>query len=365
MKNFTRILLSFLLVFTILSTRGNPIIWEPIQISELHFDLSGNWTMELNVVQDPMINGDSTLDNFGVISKAGFAQFNPGIPIHLGNIILVTKSDFQTPLIINQTDEILQVEEYMGSEWEPFALQLIIGETMPFSVPPVLNGQSVHLLSFNMYQNYYVKSNTSTLGQLTYINTLCRSHLNGHIYDASLNPVPAGAVKVNYYPQLPDLLMNGIPTDNEGFFSMELYACNNDISFKDATSTHTFKTVLLPAEPDSTHTMDVFLDTLLAGISSLPDGMKCYLSINPNPFTVNTTICVSSPSRLTQPAIIKIYNEQGEIVGILPLTKTSGSNDQLSVPLNIDKYNLNPGLYFLSFEVNGTSLASNKMVIIQ
>ena len=88
------------------------------------------------------------------------------------------------------------------------------------------------------------------------------------------------------------------------------------------------------------------------------------LTAFPNPSTGKTTISVELPSNnQNSKALIKIYDLTGELVNIIPVDNVRDSF--ASVTWNgKGKYNdLSSGLYTCSLEINGNTVASQKLII--
>ncbi|MHC1708499.1 MAG: T9SS type A sorting domain-containing protein [Bacteroidales bacterium] len=369
MNRLFQVFIIISLIITSLPSRANPVIWAPVMITELHLDSSGNWHLELNVVQDPMIFGDSTLDNFRIVTKAGIIHFNSGIPIHMGDVLVLTASDFQTPLSIDSEDEVIAIEQNMnGVGWSPIGFPLIIGSSLAYNcVPPLNTGQSAHLvyfLSFPMPVNYYyIKSNSPGLGDPFFDISMSLGLLQGQVLDAAMNPAPLNSVRI-VSDQFPGMDFINSTVEANGHFSLPVCGRNILVSVADSSQNLVFADTVVAMEPDSGNFLDFILDTLLTGIAPVIRPSENSISTYPNPSTGITMIFIRTSSSKTGSAIVKIYNEQEEILGIIPVKQYS-PNNTLSIPFSSANYNMKPGVYFLSLEIRGQKSCITKFILVQ
>jgi hypothetical protein len=115
-------------------------------------------------------------------------------------------------------------------------------------------------------------------------------------------------------------------------------------------------------EPDSANYFEFRLDTLLTGIKEIKPAISRYSIFNiPNPSSSQTTFIIESNSqKLDNKGVIKIYNEAGFIVDIVPV-QINQAKQELVYHFN-DK-SLASGLYFYNLEIGWLNMASGKMVI--
>jgi|GEM_PF-3803430 hypothetical protein len=369
MKRLFLTIFILLLSIPAMISRANPVVWAPLVISELHFDASGNWTIELSVVQDPMIQGDSTLNSFRIITKTTTALFNTGILIHWGDILLVTESDFQSPLTINPADELIQLEQNLqGVGWSHFGFDLMIGSsTSGNCVPPVNFGQSVHYFSvsnppYNNW-NFYAKSDISSLGEPG--NPLfCKGWVQGVVVDENLDPVDDIPLRISC-EQVAGMGYNCTFINDDGTFNLLTYSRNVTFLVTDSLGLIVFGDTIVPVEPDSGNMVEITLDTLFTGINPVNAPESFSLKVTPNPMVDLSTITIDNPSAISQNAIIKIYNEIKEIEGIIPVNNYYNDKQGISIPFSSQRYNLVPGIYFLLLEVDSSIKNVTKIIVTQ
>jgi hypothetical protein len=83
------------------------------------------------------------------------------------------------------------------------------------------------------------------------------------------------------------------------------------------------------------------------------------IGVYPNPFSENTTLTYSMPSKAK--VEVKIYDIVGKEIGIV----YSGIQEigKQQIVIEKSKYNLNAGLYFIKMTLDGTKTFTHKIVV--
>ena len=122
---------------------------------------------------------------------------------------------------------------------------------------------------------------------------------------------------------------------------------------------------IINIEPDSVSNYGFIIDTLLSSISNNSIRQKYNITTYPNPTNGETTFLLNIPNNYYYSKIlIKIYNNEGEIIKILPIN-ISSSQEKNSLEWNfrnIDNYVIS-GIYNYVLEIDGKRVATNKLII--
>jgi hypothetical protein len=363
--------LSFIIIFAMLSASGSKsnVLVIDHTIMEFYYN-SGNWSIELFFDYDV---GNGNLENMRISGLYDTARFLPReyecyVPL------VVTQADFESPLYINPEDDWLYIEILIENDWfrvDEFGLNF--GEmSNPDDtwVSPPVGDESVawqllycYIPPWGWGFNYWwtVKELPSTMGFDPY-EVSKRATFSGYVLDKYENPIPG--LKLNYFP--PEIESSSPPlpliyTDSSGhYYTDEMFCRKYHIEFLFNEDEIGDTTIFI--EPDSANYFIFKLDTLLNGISEhypLLSGLTIYNSPNPASNQTNFVVESKNPGP-NYKGVIKIYNEAGYIMDIIPL-EISGKKQLLTY--NFTDKSLAAGLYFYSLEIGRAKMASGKMMI--
>ncbi len=372
-----KILIFQIILFVSVSTIANPIVPEGrLLVSEIYFEGS-EWIIE--AICNTSEGFESPfLDSVIFITSSGQSYFKPGIELEDGQIIMITKDSLITPLSINPDGDFINMKEYVyGTDyvaWELRAHQNIkFGNYEEASCTSPYSGQSLVLQHFVLEipdwgtdDIYWLeKENNPTPGSSLFT---CNSKdtLSGYIYDKLLNPVDNAELKYCSEEELwaanPDLLP--IYTNEYGYFEntvmySKMYTGNIIVYGDSVISFVKFK-----VEIDSSNIYNFIIEDYIhtdIKIRELTNTVS--LTNYPNPVREKTTISVTIPQNIYfKNAVIKIFNNNGKIVDIMPLHYNS--NNIYNVIWNrSDK--IPPGKYFVNLDINNKKVASSNMLVIQ
>ena len=369
MKLVRSLFIIFLGLHYSFSSYSNPIADPPI-IIEIHFG-TGSYAIELLI---PESWSEPSLDNVRMVGLYDTAQFVAGITFIPGEVFFVTQDDFITPFYINQAGDDLHLEGWIGSFWaliDYYGLQFgdYPGPNACMVSAPV-GEESVAWQMFYYYDPpwsdifwWTVKELPNTIGYSP-LQVTKRASFSGYVKDK--NDEPLEGVKLYYcpqvfhtetYPLVPELI-----SDQNGYFSTDSMFCRKyDIWFMYDEGSIGDTTVFI--EPDSVNYFEFKLDTLLTGIhENRPAISSAYAIRNiPNPSSGHTTFIINSyyPNIYTK-GVIKIYNEAGFIVDLLPVEFTG---DKQELNYNFQDRSFASGIYFYKLEIGKQHVASGKLVI--
>lgn len=362
------LLLTFLVISCFPVTIANPIIPPPI-ITELYFTEDG-WQLEM--VFNEMYGVDN-LDNVRLVGLYDTALFNQGITVNNGEIMVITENDLQSPFFIDSMGDLIILEEY-DIFWSQLGFYGIrFGEYNGFPSPSVtapIGSESVAYQEFyNSFDNDYfywsVKEKPQTIGSSAF-DVQKRALFHGYVLDMDLNPIPnimldyCQNMFYNYtIPTVPFLM-----TNEDGYFYTDNMFCKKyQISFLYDYYIIIDDTIV-SVECDSNNYFEFVMDSIWVGLNINKPVQDISFYNFPNPFSERTKIVADlhyNPG--SSKAIVRIYNQQGELLKILPL-KESINPKRLETSFELSETQLKPGTLFYTLEIDHKKVASNKMIVI-
>jgi len=366
---FKKALLTFLVISCFPVTIANPIIPPPI-ITELYFAEDG-WQMEM--VFDEMYGVDN-LDNVRLVGLYDTALFNQGITVNTGEIMVITENDLQLPFFIDSLGDDITLETGSGSNWVTLGdFGIYFGEyngyqTLPVTAP--IGSESVAYQEFYHPDNYdysywSVKEKPQTIGSSAF-DVQKRVLFQGFVFDMEQNPIPN--VKLDYcysgyyYSSSPTVPL--LVTNEDGYFYTEsMFSRKYHIIFRDNYRVIIGDTII-SVECDSNNYFEFVLDSIWVGLNVNEPVRDISFYNFPNPFSERTKIVADLHYNSgSSKAIVKIYNQQGELLKILPLNNSS-NNKKFETNFELSETQLKPGTFLYTLEIDHKKVASNKMIII-
>jgi hypothetical protein len=157
-------------------------------------------------------------------------------------------------------------------------------------------------------------------------------------------------------------------TDSAGYFIKGVLACNYSVSvYYPLTPTPVYQEgQFIIAEPDSTVCLDFYLENILVGLRE-QQNFSAIFNVFPSPSTGQVQFCVKHTMRNSvQTCLIKVYDQNGEIVSILPLEgASSGGETTISWDCSRSGHPLPAGAYFCVLELHQLRLAVEKLILIR
>jgi len=364
-----KVVILIIAVFGISFAKANPIVYAPILITEMYIDSNNKWTIELYI----NYYGINNLDSFKLCTSSGEALFKSGITVSQYEVILITEDSMQSPLSINRYGDNIYLKLSDYGSWNQTSYTIQYGNittTQPYqdvSFPRL--GQSIEMVSYTLNETTYLyfKSSIPSLGTYPSDNAInSPGSLSGHVYDLNNNPIKFQSILLFASPcwDGPSLCIN---TDTSGYYSSSLVSRYYNVTVEYNSSGGIITDTTIAIEPDSATVCDFHLN-ITNGINEYNlSKNNITISNYPNPFNDNTTIEIKSPNDIVlSNAIIKIFNNLGEIVRILPVGDYNNAKKSYTVSvLNNKNQSLEAGIYFYTLEANGKKVSSNKMTIIK
>lgn len=333
-----KIYILFFILRLALTINANPIPIPTIEISELCFDESGKWKLELEYFY---INPDGyTFDSIFIFSSMDTAK----VPDYLltGQIgqFVLTADSLTADFRINRLGDTIKVISYGGG----FEDILVFGNVMGASINYPRVGQS---LSKNGY--FYVKDNSPTIGFSNDTLGTCGT-INGVVYDKYSKPVENRVFRLDNY----------FETSENGEYSARVFAkptTSSRIDYKAgqySTKSLSITEISYTMEPDSVIEMDIYLlDTLTTGINDI-NSVNNPISVYPNPVSKNEELIINIDLPIIASDIyIEIIDLNGKIFMKKKLNKNSIS---IIAP---DK----SGLYIVRTLLDAEIISSNRIIV--
>jgi hypothetical protein len=325
-------------------------------IIEIYFSPEG-WQIEMMYSE---YSGVDNLDNIWLCGIYDTAQFVPGIELIQGEVLVVTQDDLMTEMEINQVGDHLTLFYIVGDNFFPVDEIGLLWGINPGTiyyfnrVTAPIGEQSIAVQELFDYGDFWVvKEMPNTIGSNPF-QVLKRADFSGIVRD--LNDEPLADVEL-YYGGYPLIF-----TGSDGHFSVinDMFCRIYHVNF--IFDGGIIGDSIISVEPDSANYFEFKLDTLLTGINegNLPIPALSIINI-PNPSSGQTTFIIESKNPNSgQKGIIKIYNEAGYIVDMVPVGLHS---DKQELVYNLNDKALASGVYFYNLEIHGQKMASGKMLI--
>ncbi len=335
-----KIYILFFLLTVGLIIKANPIALPTIEISELYFDESGNWKLELGYYE--VNQSGFTIDSIFLYSSTDTIK----LPIYefLGStgVMVITADSLDSEFQINRFADTIRVISYTMEE--PFEDMLIFGDLPGASVNFPRQGQSI-----SKYWMYYLKDNSPTIGFSNDTIGMCGT-VKGIIYDKYSLPVESKTFRLDNY----------FETSENGEFSARVYSkpsTFNRIDYKTgqySTQSVSITEISYIMEPDSVIEMNIYLlDTLTTGINDI-NIANTSISVYPNPISKSGELKINIDLPIiTSNIYVEIIDLNGKLINKKKISKNSSS---IIAP---DK----SGLYVVRTLLDSEMISSNRIIV--
>lgn len=335
-----KIYILFFLLTVGLIIKANPIAIPTIEISELYFDESDNWKLELGYFY---INPEGyTFDSIFIYSLMDTAKVpDYYLTGEIGQFVLTVDS-LTSNFRINRLGDTLKVISYAyGGEFED---ALLFGDVLGASINAPRVGQS---LCKNGY--FYVKDNSPTIG-LSNDTTGTYGTVKGIIYDKYSEPVDTRTFRLDNY----------FETSENGEYSARVYSKPSTFSRIDyktgqySTQSVSITEISYIMEPDSVVEMNIYLlDTLTTGINDI-NVANTPISVYPNPISKNEELKINIDLPIiTSDIYVEIIDLNGKLINKKKISKNSSS---IITP---DK----TGFYIVRTLLDSEVISSNRIIV--
>lgn len=328
--------------------KANPIALPTIEISELYFDNSGNWKLELQYCNYDFI--PTSFDSVFIYSStdtakipSNFFEFETTIETAF---IIITKDSLNSEFNIDKFGNTLKVATFYSGY--PIEDILIFGNATGALINYPRQGQSIC-----KYNHCFVKDNSPTLGVLNDTSGIC-GILKGTIYDKYSENVNN---RIFYIDNLV------FETSSKGEFKARVLSkpsvfdyiiyqwISQGITFGISASITEISYVM---EPDSVVELDIYLlDTLATGINDI-NVANTPISVYPNPISKSEKLKINIDLPvITSEIYIEIIDLNGKLINKKKIGKNSSS---IVAP---DK----SGYYIVRTLLDSEVISSNRFIV--
>lgn len=336
----------FTLFFTLivgLSINANPIALPTIEISELFFDDSDYWKLELGYYE--VNQSDFPIDSIFIYSTSDTVKIPKYEYIGSTGVFVITNDSLENDFVINRFADTIKVVSYITDE--PFEDILIYGSHSGALINFPRTGQSIC-----KYSRYFVKDNSPTIGILNDTIGICGT-LKGVVYDKYSEIVNNRIFRFeDHY----------FESSSYGEYAVRVYSkpsVFNDIKYQPGlqvgvTKSASIAEIAYLMEPDSIVETDIYLlDTLSTGISDIVLG-NTPITIYPNPVSINEKINV----RIDLPIITSnIW------LGIIDLNGKLIRKEKISQTESLIDTPAKCGIYIVNVWLDSQMISSKKIVV--
>ncbi len=333
----------YILILTLiagLSIYANPIALPTIEISELYFDESDNWKLELGYFE--VNQSGFPIDSIFLFSTTDSIKLPSYEFIGSTGVMVITVDSLDSDFIIKRYADTIKVVSFIMGE--PFEDILIFGNISGASINFPRQGQSI-----SKYWMYYIKDNSPTIGFSNDTLGMCGT-VKGIIYDKYSEPVKNRNFRLDYY----------FGTSENGEYSARVYSKPSTFSHIDyKTGQYSTQSVSITEmsyimEPDSVVELDIYLlDTLATGISDI-NISNTPIFVYPNPISKNGMLYINIDLPIiTSEISVEIIDLNGKVIKKNKITQNSNS---IKAP---DK----SGFYIFRTMLDSKVISSNRIFV--
>ena len=331
------------------------MVWFPInlycnifypyaRISELAFDTSGNWIMEMEFAgyADTFHIDSIIFETVSGISRvANYTPFQPyGSESYY--LALITKDSLNLPLEIDKDNDLIRLVTYWSYGRYESTLPLgtfICDLPESYSVAHI-DGYDCRGFYFSRYSRYAI-DRTPSIGGINNSEG-AESTVTGYVYDKNYNPVVDTFI----------LAFNSCTnTNGVGYYTIRTLAkCYTVDTVEFFGLKYIYEPVAIQLMPDSSYTQDLVLLSIQSDVSTQEISQnEPVITYYPNPFTTGSTLYISIPTELSySTAVIEFYNSAGSFIFSELL-----ENRTSVIELSSEKLSLKPGIYYSLIRIDG------------
>jgi hypothetical protein len=300
-----KILLAILIFIPVLM-EANPI-WLGVSISEIYFNESGEWTIEID---NKYITSVEYLDSIIIESNSGNATIEY---FDTTDFIVITNSNLSNPISISKNCDLIKLYSFSHGEYK---IDLIaIGDYSGSYLHNINNGQSIARL--DGYGPFF-KDNSPTIG---FENDLdgAKGKIFGHFYDLNSELIKDKYFFINEGYCTPILQEQGyagnIEINSEGLYCAEITSRSYSISEREIYESSTNYEVMqfqpVNFELNENDSINIDFHRILTSIKEVNKG-KILLSNYPNPAKDYTYFIFDLNEMKATSLLITVYNIDGQ-----------------------------------------------------
>ena len=395
--------LVFFLLASNVQLRANPIVVYPPDffVSELAFDSSGKWVIELNSLSFDL---PETVDSVRISTSSGSAKWknitfvdDEGYPVQQ-DVFVLRSDSLDSDLSIRREGDLVQVTTYYkepvwnsnGDYGDSLTHTLVFGNYSGATVRSPREGESIiyisdYVVDWN-YDDMFKSRAVPCYSNLYAIATgypnernVCTGNIRARIYDSNNQPFSESGFQYwdDYYSKVFEMVRQ-----SDGIYAGNAYACYYHLSklhkwvdqyagayYTDPHTGYYYHTFCSPdywtidpiqfeIEQDTIIYLDIYIKEYVnpyANIQTVKKEEDHILKIYPNPiinnsFDYETTLPVKSTN-----SIIEITGLNGQKIGQYPVLENKG---KITLAPNIVA-----GIYTVSLIVNNKNYANTKIVV--
>lgn len=277
-----KIYILFSLLATGLFINANPIALPTIEISELYFDESGNWKLELGYFA---ANQEVfPIDSIFIYSTSDTVKLPTYEFLGSTGLFVITLDSLDSDFIIKRYADTIKVVSFIMEV--PFEEILIFGNISGASINYPRHGQSIC-----KYSNYIVKDNSPTIGVINDTSGICGT-LKGVVYDKDSEIVENRIFRFedSYFESCVDGEYEVRVYSKPSVFNSIMYQPGSQEGIINFASINELSYVM---EPDSVVELDIhLLGTLTTGINEI-NVANTPISVYPNPISKNEELKIN------------------------------------------------------------------------
>ncbi|MCX6233873.1 MAG: T9SS type A sorting domain-containing protein [Bacteroidetes bacterium] len=346
---------------------GNPIIvyFPDVKISELYFNESGEWQLEISIYIPQELSLDRAIDSLFIESNAGIVRIKP-FPINSYEfLIVIDQDDIFEPLVIDPDQDNLILYSYVQGidefgyygYYEIFPWELNFGYP-DSNIPVLLPGQSI-CYRYISWSIYYYKDNSPTLG-FPNDTSDAYGYLKGRLFDINLNVVTSGDFIC--LDRIENLTFDTLT----GYFTEKIFAKNYSYhiilqSFGGHFYYLSTNNIQINMEVDSTVVQDIYLlDTIVGVPEPAPEFSRISIIPAPNPCRDETNFFINIPDDVIYTTgLVTLYENSGKKI------RSGTFSRQQSLALPFDIHGLPQGVYFYSLSIDNKSVKSGQLLVVR
>lgn len=336
-----RILIATVGLLILMRVLANPIATPYLEISELYFEESGDWILELGYYE--INQQDFPIDSILLISSTDTVRLSGYTFNGIQGFIVLRNDSFAHGFNIKPTGDSLTMRYYIMEMI--FEDVLVFGDREGAVISSPLSNQSI-----SRYWNAYSKDKSPTIGEINDTIGMCGT-LSGMVYDLNNEPVVDQVFMLN----------GGTRFETDGFGNYTLRMISKPTSFNwlyyqsDHFLSVDIEEVAFVMEPDSSVFRDIhLLDSLLTDVNQKP-AAGFPLKLYPNPLTHSDFLNyeIDLPIK-TANCRVDIYTITGQLIASQKLIRSSGQIELSNAT----------GILLVNFWMENRLLSTNRIVVL-
>ena len=343
----------FILLFIPILLNANPT-WLGFNISEIYFDESGQWQLEID---NEYVHLWEYLDSLVIESNSGRSSVRN---IDTTRYIIIKNENLSKPITINKNGDCIKLYTCIGSEFKTDSI--CIGEMPGSYLKNIKDGQSIARY-YNSSLDPFYKDNSPTIGSKNDFEGSI-GKIYGHFYDTVGELIKNKYFFINEGYCTEILLGQGdsggaIRINEDGFYCAEItsrgYSINETSIYSKSTSNELMKFKPIEFDLNVGDSLNIDFKSILTSTKTIKQS-NILLSNYPNPAKDYTYFLFSSSETNLSSYKIEVYSLNGELIGSF----TPNATEYLW-----DCSNLPQGTYIYILSQANKLLGRNKFQIVK